>query len=159
MKKSQELSPDRAEVLEQAKKLHLVNQRAKLYTTDRRVAYRWIEGLPFGPKFIRSWFRLPQELETDTKVRILNPGEDPQVVQVQDGAIAVWNPKPKKTKLGKVNPRFETFDFEHGSSDDFHTVKAALKKRKGEAREVLSTAEYVDRLDPESPNYRGDTPH
>jgi hypothetical protein len=158
MKKSQELSPDRADVLEQTRRLHAVSQLAKLYTTKRRVAYRWTEGLPFGPQFIRAWFHLPQEDVKDVMVRILNPKEDPQVVLTQDGAIAIWNPKPKKSKYGKVNPRFETFDFERGSSDDFHIIKAALKSVKGMAPDVLSLAEHVDQLDPKSPNYRGDTP-
>lgn len=157
--KNQELSPDREAVKEQARKLHATNYKAKLYTTQRTVAFRWTQELSFGPKFIRSWFRLPQEVESDTMVRILNPGGDPQVVQTQNGAIAIWNPKPKKSKHRKINPRFETFDFEHGSSDDFHIVKAALKQVKGMALDVRSIAEEVDRRDPESPNYRGDTPH
>lgn len=157
--KKQELSPDRAEVKKQVERLHETNYKARLYTSQRRVAFRWTEELPFGPKFIRSWFRLQRESETDTLVRILNPGEEPQVVQTQNGTIAVWNPKPKKTKYGKVAPRFETFDFAHGSSDDFHAIKAALKTVRRMPLDVRSFAEQVDRLDPKSPNYRGDTPH
>ena len=155
MKKSHELSSERAAVRELAHKLHQLNLEAKLYNERRSVAFRWTEGLPFGPMFIRNLRRLPQEDQREVMVRVLNPREEPLVAQTETGAIAIWNQSPKRDKALVIGPRFETFDFERGSSEDFHIVKAALQKHSRAARSVVSAAEYSDQRDPNSPNYRG----
>jgi hypothetical protein len=166
-KKIQDLSPERAALQNQVQDLHARYAYIGAYKETEDIVFHWREEFPWLPKFIRPYFTQRRSLQGPHLVKVLDRDTlgVPVILMVSDdreagvpiGAVALYDEKTKE---------YTAFDFERGSSNDYHLLKAAVKSALEETRQqlkdkpiILSSAEFSERerakKRPNDPN----TPH
>lgn len=129
-KRIHDLSPERAATQNRVQDLHALYMRLGAYTRTQqeRITFHWIEEFSWLPKPIRPLFKQRRSLQGPHFVVVLarDASKVPTILMVLDdreagtpvGAIALYDEKTKD---------YNAFDFERGSSDDYHIVKPAVK--------------------------------